>query len=245
MERGNPPADGEQQPRIMSGAPARSWRDAVRRGAIIGGVVGAHVVLLMLVLHPWWRPLAPVARQRDTSVLRLSFDRLAPAAVMATVAARRLPDMAKRARRPVALPSQRRSSVVATATHPGTAPADALIATAPPIAPGAEHGYQPGTFEAILQDAQRTRPDHLPGSDAPVVGGIRFQARSSAKAMVRALAQGNRCANMAFQLRDSAHQLAPSMIDHALEVEGCGPHLERTPLDSTIDAITQQATAAH
>lgn len=113
------------------------------------------------------------------------------------------------------------------------------------MANDANHGYQPGTFEAALHDAQGFRPDHLPGSVTPLVGGITFQARSSAKAMVRALAQGNRCANMTFQLRDSAHQLTPAMIDHALEVEGCGPHLERAPLDSTVDAITRQVIAGH
>jgi hypothetical protein len=244
MERDNPLPDGERHPRIVSRNPARSWRDAVRRGAILGGVVGAHVVLLMLVLHPWWRRIAPMTRQRDASVLRLRFDRLPPAAVIAAVAARRLPDMTKQlTHRPVALPT--RSSVVVMAMRPRTAPAATVITTTPPMAIDANHGYQPGTFEAALHDAQRSRPDHLPGSVTPLVGGITFQARSSAKAMVRALAQGNRCTNMTFQLRDSAHQLTPAMIDHALEVEGCGPHRERAQFDPTVDAITQQVIAGH
>lgn len=98
---------------------------------------------------------------------------------------------------------------------------------------------------AALQGAQRTRPDHLPGSVTPLIGGIQLHARSSAKAIVRGLIEENRCANMQFQLQDSAHQLTPTMIDHVLEVEGCGPHRERTPLDATIDAITRQATAGH
>lgn len=109
----------------------------------------------------------------------------------------------------------------------------------------ADRSYRPGDFQSNLQAAQRTKADLLPGSMTPVVDGIRLQSRLSSKAVMQGLAEANRCTNLQFQLQDSPHQLTPAMIDHALEVDGCGPHLAKTPNSEMVDAISAQMTTEH
>lgn len=62
---------------------------------------------------------------------------------------------------------------------------------------------------------------------------------------MRGLVEESRCANEQFQLQNSARQFTPEMIDHALEADGCGPHLEHAAADAAIDSISHQAIFGH
>jgi hypothetical protein len=217
------------------------WQDAVQRGSILGCVLAGHFAILMLVLHPSWRHIEHVPRLHEDQVLRLRFDRL-PKLVRPSLApaAIQLPAQTKPAPQAIAL-STRRPATGAHSSNPPAAPAATLTMAMPMMTGDPHRSYLPGDFQSALQNAQRTKADHIPGTTTPLIGGIRLQASSSTKAAVHGLVEENRCANMQFQLQNSAHQFTPEMIDHALEVEGCGPHLERTAADATIDAIAHQA----
>ncbi|WP_449426882.1 hypothetical protein [Rhodanobacter umsongensis] len=113
--------------------------------------------------------------------------------------------------------------------------------TAPSMAGDPQRGYQAGDFQSALQNAQRAKADRIPGTTLPRIGGIQLQARSSIQRTFHSIVEISRCTNEQFQLQNSAHRFTPEMIDHALEVEGCGPHLEHAAADATIDAISHHA----
>ncbi|OOG49654.1 hypothetical protein B0E50_05960 [Rhodanobacter sp. C01] len=239
MERRRDQLDQEWRPCMVCRSAAPTWHDAVRRAAIQGSVFAGHLAILMLVLHPSWRRIAHVTRQHDDHVLRLSFDRL-PKLVRPSPApvAMRLPARTKPVRQAIALSAQ----MAATVAHSTNPPVVTIPIMTPPSTPGDPHrSYQPGDFQSALQNAQRTRADHIPGTTTPRIAGISPQARSSIQGIVHMLVKTSQCTNEQFQLQNSAHQFTPEMIDHALEVEGCGPHLEHAPADATIDAIAHQA----
>lgn len=222
-----------------SGAP--TWRDAVRGGAILGSVFAGHLAILMLVLHPSWRRIVHAVREPNGPVLRLSFDRW-PELIQPSPApaAMRLPVRTKSARQPIAAPTLM-PATIARSTHPPASTAATLVMTMPSMTADPRRGYQTGDFQPAFQNAQHTRVDRIPGTATPRIGGIQLQARSSTKEVVHMLVKTSQCANAQFQLQNSAHQFTPEMIDHALEADGCGPHLEHAPADATIDGIAHQA----
>jgi hypothetical protein len=227
--------------RVVSRSHATPWRDALGRGAILGGVIACHIAILMPVLHPSWHWTGHVARLQDDDVLRLNLDpfpetsRLSPAHASPHA------------------PAGPKSGPSATVTHLAPSnvivhPADSPTSTTtiqviapPPTSSDLAHSYQPGKFQAALQDAQRTKIDHIPGITTPLIGGIRLQATPSIKETFHSLVEISRCTNEQFQLQNRARQFTTELIDHALEMEGCGPHLEHAGANATIDAISRHA----
>ncbi|WP_460878137.1 hypothetical protein [Rhodanobacter koreensis] len=242
--RGSPP-DAKQHLRLASRSGMPGWQDAVRRGAILGGVLAGHLVILMMVLHPSWRRAGYVARRPKDHVLRLTFDRLPEVVrLSSTRITTRVPTKTKPARSAIVLPEVMTTSVTRLANaSPSTT--STPITTTPLMAGGLHRSYQPGDFRMALQNAQRTRPDHIPGSITPRIGGIRLQTGSSIMGTVHRLAEVSRCTNEQFRLQNSTHQFTPEMIDQALETAGCGPHLGHAALDATIDALSHPAIFGH
>jgi hypothetical protein len=105
--------------------------------------------------------------------------------------------------------------------------------------------YQPGQFQTSVQNAQRAQAYRLPGSVTPRVAGISFQAPSSLQKTVKKLTEGLRCADMQVHMQRGPNPLTPQLMDRALQLEGCGPHIESTPADATIDAIAHDAVFGH
>lgn len=242
--RGNP-LDARRRPHTASRPDTRSWQDAVRRGAILGGVLAGHLVVLMLVLHPSWQRIRQRVRPQDDHVIRLSFDplphnvRVSPTRATPPIPATRKPVRAAMA------PPATITVTIPPASPASPAPSAAPVTTTPAMADDRQRSYRPGDFQARLQDAQRTMPDHLPGADTPRIGGIQLQARSSIKETVRGIIGGSHCANEQFRLQNSTHQFTPEMIDHMLETIGCGPHLGHTAADDVIEAISRDATSGN
>lgn len=240
MERkGNTP-DIERHSHAARRSAMPTWQDAVRRGSIIGCVLAGHIVILMAVLHPSWQKIERVAHQQEDHVLRLSFDpaqkisQLVPAR-----AATRMPTKAKPTRQTTLPPT-----VISAAVHQTNAPsstANSVIMTTPQVADELNRSYQPGDFQAALQNAQRTRADHIPGDATLLIGGIQLQASTSAQHTFHRLVATSRCTNMQLDLQNSAHRFTPAMIDRVLQTSGCGPHLERSAADAAIKDIAHQA----
>lgn len=59
--------------------------------------------------------------------------------------------------------------------------------------------------------------------------------------LVRQLTVATRCAAERFQMRGSKTQFVTAqLMNRALEADGCGPHIERTPGSDAVDAVTRQ-----
>lgn len=245
MEHRGSPLDAKQHLRMASRSGTPRWQDAVRRGAILGSVLAGHLVILMMVLHPSWRRAGHMTHQPKDHVLRLTFDRLPEIVrLSSTHAAPRVTTKTKPARSAIALAAVMTTSVTHLANAPLSTTSTPITMT-PLMADGLHRSYQSGDFRTALQNAQRTRPDHIPGSTIPRIGGIRLQAGSSITGTVHRLVEVSRCTNEQFRLQNSAHQFTPEMIDQALEADSCGPHLEHAALDATIDALSHQAIFGH
>jgi hypothetical protein len=241
MERRGSALDKERHPHMARQSGTPRWQDAVRRGSIFGCVLAGHLVILIAVLHPSWHRIEYGASQQGERVLRLSFD--PPPEISRPLPVRtatRMPATPKSAR-PVLVPPTGNPAAV---RHPTNAPSSTttnLIMTALPVTDELHRSYQPDQFQTALQNAQRTKVDHIPSAITPRIGGIQLQAGSSIKRTFHSIVESNRCTNMQFELQNSTHQFTPEMIDHALEIEGCGPHLEHAAVDATIDAISHHA----
>lgn len=241
MEHRGNPLDARHRPHTASRLDTRSWQDAVRRGVIFGGVLGGHLVVLMLVLHPSWQHITHGAHQHEDHVLRLSFDSR-PRTIRASPI--RTPPPMPATRKPVR--ATMASPTIITASPPANSPPSAIpLTTTPARADDRQRSYQAGDFQARLQGAQGTMPNHIPGTDTPRIGGIQLQVSSSIKEAVRGIIGGSHCANEQFRLQNSVHQFTPQMIDHMLETIGCGPHLEHTAADDAINAISRDATSGN
>lgn len=241
--RGNP-LDAKRRLHTPRWSDTQGWQDAVRRGVILGGVLAGHLIVLMLVLHPTWQRIRHGARRHEDGILRLSFDPL-PQIVRAspTRATPRIPATRNPARPATASPTAIVAATPPTNSPPSTSPTP--ITAAPGADDDQQRSYQSGDFQARLQDAQRTRPDHIPGTDTPRLGDIQLQAGSSIREAVRGIIEVSRCSNEQFRLQSSARQFTPDMIDHMLEAIGCGPHLEHTAADDAIDTISRDATSGN
>jgi hypothetical protein len=240
MERRGSALDKERHPHLARRSGTPRWQDAVRRGAILGCVLAGHLAILMAVLHPSWQKIEPAVPQHEDRVLRLSFDPLPkisrPLPVRTTT---RAPARPKSARAAVVPPTIISAARLPTNTPSSTA--TSLIMTAPAVTDELRRSYQPGEFQTALQNAQRTRANHIPGATTPRIGGIQLQASSNIKGTVHSLAEVSRCTNEQFQLQNSAQHFTPEMIDHTLEMDDCGPHLEHAAADATIDALSHHA----
>ena len=223
----------------------KQWRphDAVRRGSIFGCVLAGHLAILMAVLHPSWQRIEPAAYPPEGRVLRLSFDRLPtisrplPVRTATQVLAKTKPAQS------ALVPPTVKPAATRLPTHaPSSAAVTSLLMTAPPVTDELHRSYQPGDFQTALQSAQHATADRIPGTATPRIGGIQLEAGSNIKGTVHSLAEISRCTNEQFQLQNSsAHQFTPEMIDHVLEMDGCGPHPEHAAADATIDAISHHA----
>jgi hypothetical protein len=241
MERRGSALEKERHPHMARQSGTQGWQDAVRRGTIFGCVLAGHLAILMAVLHPSWQMIEPAALQQEDRVLRLSFDPLPKISRLLPIrTATRAPAKTKPAQSALVPPTVNPAAVRQPTNSPPST-ATSLIMTAPAVSDELHRSYQPGEFQTALQNAQRTRADHIPGATTPRIGGIQLQVGSSIKGTVHSLAEVSRCTNEQFQLQNSAHQYTPEMIDHTLEMDGCGPHLEHAAADATIDAISHHA----
>jgi|GEM_PF-2446600 len=234
--------DAPMRRRFARRSSASTWRDAVRRGAILDSVLACHLVILMLVLHPSWHRIEHVTGPQDGDVLRLTLDPLPEIFRFSPVRARtRTPAKVKPMPSTIVPPEV----VSAVVTHPPNVPAStatALTIAPPPMTGDLQRSYQPGDFQTALQDAQRTIAEHIPGAAVPLIGGIRLQDRSSIKGAVHVVTEYIRCTDKQLEMQNGPDQFSTlQLMDRALEADGCGPHLEHTAADATIDAISRRA----
>ena len=246
--RGNPlHTDFNALPRwcVARRSNARTRRDAVRRGAILGSVFAGHLVVLMLVLHPSWRRIEPMRRQHEADVLWLTFDpmpkipRSLPVRALA-----RMPAKVKPAPSTI-VPPKAPTAVVMHSMNVRPATTTALIAAVPP-ANDLRGSYEPGNFQAALQNAQRTKTDQIPGVATPLIGGIQLEARSNIKGAVHAVTEYIRCTDKQLEMENGRDQFStPQLMDRALQLDGCGPHSEHPDADAAVDEIAHQVIFGH
>jgi hypothetical protein len=233
--------------RVARSRRASSWRDATRRGAILGSVCAGHIIVLALVLHPSWRQIEPVSRQREAEVLRLNFDSVPIVPQTLSVRAlARMPAKVQSVRSAIAPPKT--STVVVTHLTDSTpaTTADRVVAVVPPIASDLHRGYGPSDFRSALQNAQRTKTDHMPGGASPLIGGIQLQARSSIKGATLAVVEYIRCTDKQLEMENGRDQFStPQLMDRALQLDGCGPHLEHPDADAAADEVAHRVMFGH
>lgn len=213
--------------------PSSSWSASVRRGATLGVVAACHLGLLALMLRPvaYRESRQPVPRGTDHA-LRLVFippSTTAPAAKPSVLPPpRHQPARTPRLRRTADTP---RTMVQRVATNVPSRP------TTDQAAPG----YHTGDFRSRLQEAQRTRTVHLPGSAAPRVSGLRLRVAPSAQDLVRQLTVATRCTAERFKMQRSKTEfITAQLMDRTLEADGCGPHADHTSTSDVVDAVTRQ-----
>ena len=241
--RGNPlHADFDAPLRLHSvrRSLALSWRDAVRRGAILASVFACHLVTLLMVLHPSWHRTEWVSRPHEDDLLRLTFDPLphSPAFSPAPASAR-LSAKTKSISPALASPSV----MSAVVRHPAiVVPATTAPSTAELPSDEARGSYQPGDFQTALLDARRARAEHIPGATAPLAGNIRLEARSSIKGAVHVVTEYIRCTDKQLEMENGHDQFStPQLMDRALQLDDCGPHLGHTDADAAIDEMSHRA----
>jgi hypothetical protein len=245
--RGNPlhtGIDAPLRPRVARRSSAPTRRDAVRRGAILGSVFAGHLVVLMLVLHPSWRRIEPVQRQHEADVLRLTFDPVPK--IPRTSSVRALARVPAKVKLPSAIaPPKAPMVVVMHSTNVPPSTATVSIVAVPP-ADDLRRSYEPGNFQAALQNAQRTKADQIPGVVTPLIGGIQLQARSNIKGAVHAVTEYIRCTDKQLEMENGRDQFStPQLMDRALQLDGCGPHSEHPEADAAVDEIAHRVIFGH
>jgi hypothetical protein len=246
--RGNPlhtDFDAPPRWRVARRSSARTRRDAVRRGAILGSVFAGHLLVLMLVLHPSWRRIEPVRRLQEADVLRLTFDPAPKIPRSLSVGAvARMPAKVKPVPSAVA-PPKAPTAVVMHSTNIPPSTATALIVAVSPT-DDLRRGYEPGNFQAALQNAQRTKADQVPGVATPLIGGIQLQARPNIKGAVHAVTEYIRCTDKQLEMENGRDQFStPQLMDRALQLDGCGPHSEHPEADAAVDEIAHRVIFSH
>ena len=246
--RGNPLHIGFDAPlrsRVVRRPSAPTRRDAVRRGAILGSVFAGHLAVLMLVLHPSWRRIEPVRSQHDADVFRLTFDPLPEISrSLSSHALARMPTEVKPVR-PAVAPPKAPTAVVTPSTNVASSTATTLIVAIPP-ADNLRRSYEPGDFRSALQNAQRTKTDHIPGVATPLIGGIQLQARSNIKGTAHAVTEYIRCTDKQLEMENGRDQFStPQLMDRALQLDGCGPHSEHPEADAAVDEIVHRVIFYH
>jgi hypothetical protein len=215
------------------------WRDACRRGAVLGLVLGLHGLLLMVLLHlDWLRRLSPHGTRGAGIALHLQFFRIhtRPAAAPPPI---QLTTRARKAAGHLPAHSAAGTPVMApTPSQPDT------VVTAPAVAGSSYQPYHPGGFEQALQQAQRGSPVRLPGRDVTVAPGLRLEPKYSIKHHVERILKSVRCYDEQVSMQHHFGQFGTErQIDRRLEAEGCGPHLEHTPADDTLQQVIQRVSA--
>jgi hypothetical protein len=234
--------DTSLRPRIARRSSVPTWRDAVRRGAILASVFACHLIILMMVLYPSWHRVESVTAPRESEVLQLTLDpvrkisRFLPVTTRAPVAAKTKPA-------PSAIESAKvTSAVVEHPANPSPSTAAALIVTVPSLPDDLHRSYQPGDFQTALGDSQRTKAEHIPGASASVIGGIQLQDRSSVKETVHAVTEYIRCTDEQLNMQHGHDQFSTAQqMDRALQLDGCGPHLEHSAVNDEVDAVAHRA----
>lgn len=241
--RGNPShADfhASLRSRSVHRSSASSWRDAVRRGAIFASVFACHLMVLMRVLHPSWHQIEGVSPPYENVVLRLTFHPLpnGPAFSPAPASAR-LPTKTPSLSPTMASPKMKSAVVRQPAIGLPAAKSPSMVALPPNEARGS---YQPGDFQTALSDARRTNTEHIPGTTTPLVGGIGLEARSSIKTAAHGVTEYIRCTDKQLQMENGHDQFStPQLMDRALQLDDCGPHLGHTAADAAIDEVSHRA----
>jgi hypothetical protein len=239
--RGNPlhaAFDAPLRSRSVRRSRASSWRDAMRRGAILASVFAFHLFILVMVLHPSWHRIEQVPQPHEDDVLPLAFDPLPkrPAFLPAPANARipvKMKSIATAVTSPVAIRQP-------TITLPATAAPS--MAAAPLSSDKARGSYQPGDFQTALQDARQPQAEHIPGTAAPRVAGIRLETRSTIKGAVHVVTEYIRCTDKQLEMENGHDQFStPQLMDRALQWDDCGPHLGHTAADATVDEISHRA----
>jgi hypothetical protein len=193
-----------------------------------------------MVLHPSWHQIEGVSPPYENVVLRLTFHPLpnGPAFSPAPASAR-LPTKTPSLSPTMASPKMksvvvRQPAIVLPATK-----SPSMVALPPNEARGS---YQPGDFQTALSDARRTNTEHIPGATAPLVGGIRLEARSTIKGSVHGVTEYIRCTDKQLQMENGHDQFStPQLMDRALQLDDCGPHLGHTAADAAIDEVSHRA----
>ncbi|MFZ0870355.1 MAG: hypothetical protein WAM90_06470 [Rhodanobacter sp.] len=204
-----------------------------------------HLAVLMLVLHPSWRRIEPVRSQHGADVLRLTFDPLPEISRSSSShALARMPAGVKPVRRAIA-PPRAPTAVVTQSTNVTSSTATALIVAVPP-AGDLRRSYEPGDFRSALQNAQRTKTDHIPGVATPLIGGIQLQARSNIKGTAHAVTEYIRCTDKQLEMENGRDQFStPQLMDRALQLDGCRPHSEHPEADAAVDEIAHRMVFGH
>ena len=55
------------------------------------------------------------------------------------------------------------------------------------------------------------------------------------------IAKALACSDMFFNMKNARNPLTPQLMDRALQLEGCGPHVEPTAHDDAEEAIAHRA----
>ena len=214
----------------------RGWRSAMYRGAALGGVASLHLAFLILLLQlPSYR--AASLQPRTGESLRIRFLALParPPSVRHTAPAATKPPPS--VPRPVIAANTRSAD---DSSAPSSPTRIANLTT--PTIHAMPSDYQPGSFHADLRAAQGSRKVPLPGLDAPSRTGIRLRDRPSMKEVVHAMTVASRCKYSRMKMQRSATQfVTPQLMQRALDADGCGPQLEHTPADATIEAVSREA----
>jgi hypothetical protein len=233
--------------RVARSPRASRWRDATRRGAILGSVCAGHIIVLALVLHPSWRQIEPVSRQREAEALRLTFDSVPriPQTLSVRAFARKAAKV-QSVQSAIAPPKASTAAVTRlTDSTPATA-ADRAVAAVPQTASDLYRSYGPSDFRSALQNAQRSKTDHIPGVGSPLIGDIQLQARSSIKGATLAVVEYIRCTDKQLEMENGRDQFStPQLMDRALQLDGCGPHLEHPDADAAADEVAHRVMFGH
>jgi hypothetical protein len=235
-------------PRVARSRGASMRRDAARRGAILASVCVGHLIVLLLVLHPSWRQVEPVQRQREADVLRLSFFDAAPniRRSLSVRALARLPAKVPPVPSAIAPPKVSTAAVTRPTNSPSATPTDWVVAVVPPAVDDLHSGYGPSDFRSALQNAQRAKADQIPGVATPLIGGIQLEARSNIKGAVHAVSEYIRCTDKQLEMENGRDQLStPQLVDRALQLDGCGPHSEHPQADAAVDEIAHRVIFGH
>jgi hypothetical protein len=233
--------------RVARSRRASRWRDATRPGAILGSVCVGHLIVLALVLHPSWRQIEPMSRQREAEALRLTFDSVPtiPQTLSVRVLAR-IPAKVRSVRSAIAPPKASTAVLIRLTDSTPATIADRVVAVVPQAASDLHRSYGPSDFRSALQNAQRTKTDLIPGVAAPLIGGIQLQARSSIKGTTLAVIEYIRCTDKQLEMENGRDQFStPQLMDRALQLDGCGPHLEHPDADAAADEVAHRVIFGH
>lgn len=232
-------------------------RESIRGIGLHVVVIGMHVCLWIIFVDgsawPWQESRDKASRRHD--VLDIRFIKILPRAAGAyrAMTVDSTPAVRPPQRRaPIltgAAANQPRSIAVVLPLPEPAAPAITMTGTTTTDRPStgdiASRGYVSGGNLLNAASPTFATKVYLPGSATPRVAGITLQDRSSIKDTVHGLAKALGCSNLLFNMQNAGNPMTPQLMDRALQLEGCGPHIEATANDAKEDAIAHRATFGH